>query len=64
MMSEVLSDDLLDGANEIAEFIGCSSRRAFYLLEKKLIPGFKLGHRWTARKSRLRRHFEELEAGE
>jgi hypothetical protein len=44
-MSEVLSDDLLDGADEIAEFTGWSTRRVFYLLEKRLLPGFKIGNR-------------------
>jgi hypothetical protein len=62
--SEPLCDDLLDGADEIARFTGWPRRRVFYLLERKLIPGFKVGNRWTARKSRLRRYFEELEAGE
>jgi len=59
-----LSDDLLDGAGEIAAFIGWPLRRVFYLLEKRLLPGFKVGGRWTARKSRLQRHFDELEAKE
>lgn len=62
--NESLSEDLLDGAEEIARFLGWPRRRVFYLLEKKLIPGFKVGNRWTARKSRLQRHFDELEAGE
>ena len=61
---EPLSADLLDGADEIAAFTGWPRRRVFYLLEKKLIPGFKVGNRWTARKSRLKRYIEELEGGE
>jgi len=62
--SEPLCDDLLDGAEEIARFTGWPPRRVYYLLEKKLIPAFKVGTRWTARKSSLQRHFEELESGE
>ena len=58
---EALSGDLLDGAERIAEFTGWPTRRVFYLLEKGLIPAFKIGNRWTARKSRLRRHIENLE---
>jgi hypothetical protein len=58
-----LSDDLLDGAERIAEYTGWPRRRVFYLLEKGLIPAFKIGNRWTARKSRLRQHIEELEDG-
>jgi hypothetical protein len=58
---EALSEDLLDGAERIAEYTGWPTRRVFYLLEKGLIPAFKIGNRWTARKSRLRRHIEDLE---
>jgi hypothetical protein len=61
--SERLCDDLLDGAEEIAQFTGWPIRRVYYLLGRKLIPAFKVGERWTARKSRLKRHIEELEAG-
>ncbi len=53
--------DLLTGAEEIAEFLNCNTRRAFHLLEKGIVPGFKLGKRWCARRSTLTRHFEELE---
>jgi hypothetical protein len=58
---EALSEDLLDGAERIAEYTGWPTRRVFYLLEKGLIPAFKMGNRWIARKSRLRRHIEDLE---
>ena len=60
---EPIAEDLLDGAEEIAQFTGWELRRVYYLLEKKLIPAFKVGNRWTARKSRLKRYIEELEAG-
>ena len=60
---DALSEDLLDGAERIAEYTGWSRRRVFYLLERGLIPAFKVGNRWTARKSRLRQHIEELETG-
>jgi hypothetical protein len=60
---EALSEDLLDGAERIAEYTGWTTRRVFYLLEKGLIPGFKVGNRWTTRKSRLRQHIEKLEGG-
>jgi hypothetical protein len=59
--NEALSEDLLDGAERIADYTGWPTRRVFYLLEKGLIPAFKIGNRWTARKSRLRRHIEDLE---
>ena len=53
--------DLLTGAEEIAKFLNVNPRRAFHLLEKGLIPGFRLGKRWCARRSRLTRFFEEQE---
>ncbi len=56
-----LCDDLLTGARAIGRHIGEDSRRTYYLLEHGLIPGFKLGSLWYARKSSLRRRFEELE---
>jgi len=59
-----LADDLLWGAAAIAKFIGVKVRRAFYLLEKGLIPARKLGKSeekkgstWVTTKTRLRRHF-------
>ena len=61
---ESLSEDLLDGAERIGAYGGWSPRRTFYLLEKGLIPAFKIGNRWTARKSRLRQHIEALVRGE
>ncbi len=53
--------DLLTGAEEIAEFLNCNTRRAFHLLEKGIVPGFKLGKRWCARRSTLTKFFEERE---
>ena len=56
-----LSDDLLSGVAAIAAFRGESKRRTYYLLERKLIPGFKVGNRWNARKSTLMRQIVDLE---
>ena len=56
-----LADDLLDGVPEIAAFTGYSERRVYYLAEKKLLPLFKVGDRWTGRKSTLRKHYSNLE---
>jgi hypothetical protein len=51
---DTLADDLLDGAQQIADFIGVSKRRTFYLCESgQLAAAFKLGNRWCARKSEL-----------
>jgi hypothetical protein len=62
MDGEALGVDLLDGMPAIARFYGCTERRGYYLAENKLIPAFKVGDKWCARKSTLRRHIENLEA--
>ena len=54
--------DFLDGADAIAEFLGTTRRRAFYILQRRMIPAVKIGDRWTARKSKLIEHFDRLEA--
>ena len=64
-----LADDFLDGAEAITEFIkgevnDVTVRRTYYLLEKKAIPGFKLGGGWCARKTTILKHLARLEAGE
>jgi hypothetical protein len=59
--SDPLADDLLDGAESIAEFTGWPVRRVFYLLEKRLLPARKVGNRWIGLKSRIRRHVEAVE---
>jgi hypothetical protein len=51
---EKLADDLLDGVEAIAAFTGLPPRRVYYLAENQLLPLFKLGNGWAARKSTLR----------
>jgi hypothetical protein len=60
--NETLANDLLDGMPAIAKFYGCTERRGYYLAENKLIPAFKMGEKWQARKSTLKRYIENLEA--
>ena len=62
MNGEDLNQDLMTGAKEIGDFMNCNTRRAFYLLEKGLIAGFKTGKIWQARKSTLRTQVAEREA--
>ena len=64
MANDDLSEDVLRGHKEIAEFLGEPERRTQYLIEKRLIPFFKLGGRVYARKRRLREHYAQLEAEE
>ena len=59
-----LAEDILDGAEAIAQFLGCKPRRVFYLHETGKLPTFKLGNRICGRKSTFRAHIERLERGE
>lgn len=62
MKDEVLADDLLRGAPAIGRYGGWTLRQTYHLLENNLIPAFKVGKIWNARKSTLRRHIDALEA--
>ena len=56
-----MDNDLLHGAQSIADFRNEPVRRTYYLLERGLLPAAKLGASWEARKSRLLDHQRELE---
>lgn len=56
-----LHEDILEGAEAIARFMGTTRRRVFHLAEQGLIPTFKLGKRLCARKSSILKHIELLE---
>jgi hypothetical protein len=55
-----MADELgvLRGAREIAKAINTNERRAFYLLEKGIIPARKEGNTWTSTIGQLRRFYE------
>jgi len=55
-----LSEDTLRGVSAIAEYIGESVRRTYYLLERSYLPGGKLGATWIASKRVLRAHYAAL----
>ena len=55
-----LAEDLLRGCARIAEFLGESERRTFYLLQTGQIPAGEVGTVWVASKSALRSHFWRL----
>ncbi|GAB4240838.1 MAG: hypothetical protein Kow0032_28690 [Methyloligellaceae bacterium] len=56
-VSPRLADDLLKGVPEIARYTGDSERRVYHLAERGLIPAFKIGAKWHARKSQLDRFY-------
>lgn len=57
MTDNDLANDKLKGVAEIAEFIDEPQRRTNYLLERKLIPGWKIGAIWHSSKAKLRAHY-------
>jgi hypothetical protein len=63
-----LADDLMDGANEIAEFLYGrpvtpeKKRRVYYIAERRTLPIFTIGSILHARKSTLRAEIAKREA--
>jgi hypothetical protein len=67
MQADETKRDLLEGAAEIAEFLGklglkVTPRRAFHLCERGQIPAGKLGGGWIASRRAIRAHFQRLTA--
>ena len=60
-LNDDLANDLLEGADAIATYMGWNRRRVYYVAERKLFPIFRMGDHLAARKSTLRRHVESLE---
>lgn len=63
-MNSPIADDRLRGVGEIAEEIGETERRTYYLLETKRIPAAKQGRLWIASRARLREHYQRITSGE
>jgi excisionase family DNA binding protein len=64
MAEDSLADDLLDGMSAICRYLNIKERQGYELAEKGRLPLFKFGGmKWQGRKSTLRRHIEQLEAG-
>ena len=58
-----IGDDLIAGGPAIAAELGESTRRAYYLLEAGLLPGFRIGRRWYVRRTSLVAFIDRLERG-
>ena len=54
--------DLLIGAKAIGEALGITRRQVFHLIEKSLLPTFRLGASVAARRSTLMKWLTEQEA--
>ena len=57
-----LADDLLEGAEAIAAFLGKDARQIYHMVTKRQIPAFKLGAVLHARRSTLKQFFADREA--
>jgi hypothetical protein len=60
LIRESVGDDRLEGAEEIAKFIGVPIRRARYLIERGQLPVAWEGRRLIASKSVLREYWVRL----
>ena len=58
-----LRDDLLDGVPAFARFTGFTERRCYYLLERRQLPGGKLGKKWAGSKEVVRQFLANLTGG-
>jgi hypothetical protein len=59
--ASTIRDDLLEGAEAIAAFLGFKRRQIFHLVKEHRLPVFRLGQKICARKSTLLAHLAKLE---
>jgi hypothetical protein len=57
-----VADDLLNGAAEIAEFLGTNTREVYHLRQTQRLPIAKLGKKLIASRNQLRRATKALTA--
>jgi len=55
--ADTLADDLLNGAQAIADYLGFELRETYHALERGYVPATKRGRVWIGSKRRLRRHY-------
>jgi hypothetical protein len=55
-----LADDLLRGVKVIAQFIGESERRCYYMCERGYLPVGKEGSTYVASHHALREHYKKI----
>lgn len=58
-MAKPLADDLIWGAEAIAEFIGRTHRQTNHMLATGALPAKKVGARWVASRAALTKFFED-----
>lgn len=57
-----MAADTLEGAAQIAGFLGKSVRQVNHLLETRQLPAFQIGRKWHMRRSAYRAFVERKEA--
>jgi hypothetical protein len=60
--ADELANDLLEGAEAIADFLGKDVRQIYHLVGRKQLPAFKIGAVIHARRSTLKHFFAAREA--
>ena len=55
--------ELIWGAANIAQEVNLDTRQTFYALERGSIPAKKIGRKWVAERSKLRKFFLESAEG-
>jgi hypothetical protein len=48
---------LIWGAENIGAYVNTKPREAFYMLQKGLLPAWKVGRLWVSSKAALQKHF-------
>ena len=61
--SETLASDLLNGAAEIAQFLGTNAREVYHLAKTQRLLIGRLGRKLIASKRQLTRHTDKLARG-
>lgn len=61
--SQALKDDLLYGADAIANYLGITTQIAFKKLQAGVLPAGKEGRIWIASRSNLTAHYRALASG-
>jgi hypothetical protein len=55
-----LADDLLNGAIEIADFLGCKPREVYHLVKTKRLRVGRLGKKLIGSRTQIRRDFQKI----
>jgi hypothetical protein len=63
-VSDELANDIVWGADGIGKVINRNERQTFHLIDTRQLPAKKIGGRWCASRSGLRKFFADVLSGE